>query len=391
MFPLQRFSLPGIVLYIIGSSSLFSQPVETPSTVNTSPSPSIQRFRAGGFEVVATSSSPTVRIRDVGNALQNLTARMFNPLPSDFPNPTLRLAPEGLGGLAPDEPYRIYAESRGAVGVVVRWDESTAFSTFCDALTEVWLTQIATYRQKSDNPVKIPDFLSRGLSLQLQVFLRPASRIFLQELGKQTPIIPLDDLFRTSSAEADSIEYRVNAFWLIELLNLNLGRPSIIREYYDGILVGNPPLESLQNFAPALRRDDPNLSLWWSVGFNELVRQDIRPVETRRESLARLARFSKFDLLIEGQAQSVNLRDISNYIDNDEVRRLLQMRLRELQQSLPRVHPVFQNASLALALVLQSTLESDEKARTEAIEALQKEWTAATRISATIDSVITSR
>lgn len=352
---------------------------------------SIQRFRAGGFEVIATTSRPTVRIRDVGNALQNLTARMFNQLPSDFPTPTLRLAPPGLGGLAPEEPYRIYAESRGVVGVVIRWEESTAFATFCDALAEAWLSQIATYRRQSEQPVKVPDFLSRGLSLHLQVSLRPASRLFLQELGKQTKLIPLPELFIPTSAEANTIDYRVNAFWLIELINLNLGRPSVIREYYEGILAGSPPLESLQNFAPALRRDDPQLSIWWSVGYNELVHQDLSPVETRRESIARLARFSKFDLIVEGQAQPVNLRDVAQYIDTDEVRRLVQMRLRELQQSLPRVHPVFQNASRALAVVLQSTLDGDEKTRDEAITALQSQWTAATRISATIDATISSR
>jgi len=362
-----------------------------PSTTMPVSVPSIQRFSAGGFNVVATSPGAAVRIRDVGNALQNLSARMFDRLPSDFPTPILRLAPPGMGGLAPEEPYRIYAESRGVVGAVLRWEESTAFATFCDALTEIWLTQIATYRRESDQPVKVPDFLVRGISLQLQVSLRPASRIFLQELGQETDPIPLSDLIIPNNADADTIKFRVASYWLIELINLNLGRPSVIRNYFEGVLTGTPPIESLQNFAPSLRSANDGLELWWAVGYNELVHQEVRPVETRRDSIERLARFSKFDLIVEGQARPVNLREVSEYVENDEVRRLVQMRLRELQQSLPRVHPVFQNASRALVVVLQATLDGDDKTRREAIKALQTEWTTATRISATIDPAITSR
>ncbi|MGF1531240.1 MAG: hypothetical protein ACFCU4_07755 [Puniceicoccaceae bacterium] len=351
----------------------------------------VERFNAGPFEVVSTSTEPAVRIRDVGNILASVVARYLPPQEFGSPRPVLRLAPPGAGGLAPDESYRLYEESRDQVGVVLRWDRSTAFSAFCDALTEVYLAQIAANQNPEFKFPDVPDFFVRAISLELQTSIRPSTRLFVQQLGQQVDILSLEDLVRSSHPEAESLQFRINAYWFVELISRTLGRPAIARDYFSSLLASSPPIESLQNFVPSLRGNDQSIAIWWAVGYNELVHSRASPVENRPDSIARLARMSKFDLIIEGRSESVNLQSVFKYAKNPEVKRLLQMRIRSLEESLPQVHPVFQNASRALLVVLQAIAAEQSQKHQEALDALRKEWATATRISLALDSAITSR
>lgn len=405
--PFQRFAILGFsFLFVVvrGQEESAPDPTEDPSAVEAvaesaapeepsapspteSAAPSVRSSkpetfegRVGTFDFVAADPASLQTARRIGRIVLDVCDELISAPDERIPTLSVKLVPDGRGDLD-QEQVRIYEDVAGDYGLAVAWNEDLSVSLFIEALTDSYLRQIAYTLGDRDRAEKIPGWLIAAGTLRAQVALRPALVEYLREFGREAPMLSLEELLADRSPGDLSATERIGAFWFLELITRTFDNRKRIRNFFDAVVAGGPPLEVLQSQTQENRSFVNGAEAWWVIGFQDLVHRQTGIVLSIERSGRQLYLLNRFELLDESGPAFTTAGGLWEYRKNPLVRRALSDRLQQIRQLIPRANPVFYNAFRSLGLQMQALLDDDRETFEASAEEFTKEIAVATALA----------
>ncbi|MEM0965741.1 MAG: hypothetical protein AAGJ81_06310 [Verrucomicrobiota bacterium] len=340
---------------IVSPRFVFSQELVQPPLA---PSPSVFEGSAGVFDFVAADQGSLQIARVIGRKVVEVCDELLTPPLERIPKIAVKLAPEGRGNLE-GESYLLYQDIAGDYGIAVNWTPELSISVFTKALVETYLKQIVFTVSDRRRAEEVPPWLIAGADLRVQVALRPSLIEYLRELGRDSPMVSLEE-FTTKKEFSDlTTADRIASFWFIELLIRSLPTDKELRNVFDSVVEGETAVDSLQKQAESRGGFSGGIEAWWVIGFQDLVHREtgiVLPIERTGKQLFLL---NRFELIEDGQPIFTDASGLWDYRDNPLIRQSATGRLAEIDAVLPRVNPIFYNAFRSLGLQFQALLDGD--------------------------------
>lgn len=343
-------------------------------TTRESTRPQVFEGRTGPFEFIAPDSLSLQSVRDIARLVLRTTDRLITLPDERLPRISVRLVPEGRGNLEEGELYRIYEDMIGDFGLAVSWQENLPVSLFCNLLTEVYLKQVVFTMANRETAELVPSWLIAAISLDVQVQLRPTLVEFLQYMGRNQPMVDLEDLFTPRSMEEISMSDRISAYWFVQLILRSMDSSQAVRDFFDQVIDRRNPLRVLQSTAQEAGRQPEELEAWWVIGYQDMIHSPSGFVESMERSRKRFSDLSRFEWIVDGRPRVATVGDLWEFRNVPVVAEEIDMRLRLVEGWLPRVNPIYYNSYQNLGLIFISILDNDEEAFTQHVDRMMDEW-----------------
>jgi len=382
MISLKKASLIFVVA-LLGQLSLDAQllnpevPQEDPPPTEK---PQVFEGRAGSFEFVAADQASLQIARRIGRKVLDVCDDLLTPPLERIPVIDVKLAPDGHGNLEGSS-HRLFQDIAGDYGLAVAWNENLSVALFTEALTESYLKQLVYTLSDRQRAEEVPPWLIAGASLRVQVALRPALVEYLKELGRNSPMVSLENLLNKRSLSELTPADRVASYWFIELARRQLDREKRIRNYFDTVVAGKPAAETLEQQSEDIRTFPNGIEGWWVIGFQDIVHRDNGIVLSLERTAKQLFILNRFELIDRGRPSFQTSTSLWELRENPVIQRAVSDRLRGIENVMPRANPVFYRAFGNLGLVFQSLLAGEREEYLQNSSDFEEELGIATKIA----------
>jgi len=374
------FALFGLgALLLTAQEGEDSAPAESAGTEEDE-APEVFEGRTGTFEFVAADPESLRAAGQIAREVLDTCDELLTPPIERIPVIAVKLVPDGRGNLE-GQTHRLFQDIAGDYGLAVAWNEDLSISLFTQLLTESYLKQLVYTLSDRQRAETVPPWLIAGAALRAQVGLRPALVEYLKELGREAPMIPLEELFgKTRMSELTATD-RIAAFWFLDLVSRQFDGSKRLRNFFDTVAAGRPAIETLEQQSEEVRSFPNGVEGWWVVGFQDLVHRETGIVQSLDRSAKLLLILNRFELVDRGRPVSTTATDLWDLRKNAAIQQAVSRRLGEIDLVLPRINPIYYNAFGSLGLVMKALLEGDEETYRQRSRDFEEELAVANRMA----------
>lgn len=370
---------PIIILACLGTSIVSGQLLVEPSE-SAPAKPQVFEGRAGVFEFVAADQASLQIARKIGREVIEVCNEILTPPLERIPIVAVKLAPDGKGNLD-GASHRLYQDIAGDYGLAISWNPQLSASLFVQALTESYLKQLVFTLSDVQRAEETPPWLIAGTSLRVQTILRPALVEYLKDLGRNLPMVSLEELVSKKEMGELTPADHIASYWFLQLVTNQLGNEKKIRNYFDTIVAGRPPLELLEQQSDRIRTFPNGVEGWWVIGFQDIVHRENGIVLSIERSARQLNMLNRFELIENNQPLYTMTEGLWVLRKDPVVKGAIEGRLRDVAMVLPRVNPLYYTAYQRLGLLFQSLLENDAEGFAEQVASFNEEFERANQIA----------
>ncbi len=318
------------------------------------------------YAVEAPDDASADLVLTMAQKMREITVRFFT-WPDHLPRPVeIQLVPAASANFT--DPYEVNWDPSGRFVAQVRWGPESKFSDTCLALGAVTLKSIVVWKDGTTFVDKTPDWLALAMGKMLEVSLKPAVAESLAqqaaELGNLGVVLSLRQITtaRGPFNEGEKSVLAVHAYWLARYLEQQCAGPAVAAALFTALAAGANPGLTISTAFPDQFHDVVEFELWWQVGYRDLMRTRIGPVETMAASRARLDRLAFVDLPSkDGAPKHTALSDAWTGREDKTVRDTLAAEVVAGPAMLLQINPVYHNAALSLLSALGKLHGDSEK------------------------------
>ncbi len=301
------------------------------------------------FVVEAPDQVSADRVLGMAQRMKEVTERYF-AWPDHAPAPIeIHLVPAPPADFT--GPFVVSVDHTGRYIALVRWGPDAKFSDTCLAIGAVTLKNIMIWKDGEAFGEKVPDWLGLALGRMLEASLKPPIAEFLAQQAAAMPVLSLRQITTAHGpfTEAEQQVLAVNAYWLARFLDQQCPKPALVTALFTTLAAGANPGTTITTAFPDNFDNVRDLELWWQVGYRDLMRTRVGPVESMAESRARLDLLEYVDLPVKDAApKRIRLVDAWSGRTNQSMRDLLAAEVVTGPDMLLQINPVYHNAALSL-------------------------------------------
>ena len=251
--------------------------------------------------------------------------------------------------------YVVNTDANGRSVALVRWGPDAKFSDTCLALGGVMLKNLVVWNNGAAFNDKVPDWLALALGKMLEVNLKPS---VVESLARQASELPVLSLRQITTAhgplnESEQQVLVVNGFWLARYLDQKCAKPALAAALFSTLSVGANPGTTITTAFPDNFDNVRDLEMWWQVGYRDLTRRLVGPVQSMADSRAALDRLEFVDLPTkDGAPKRTRLADAWAGRMDSTVRDALAAEVVGGPAMLLQINPAYRNAAISLLSAL---------------------------------------
>jgi len=342
------------------------------------------------FIVVGEDFGSARAVVDIADKMQTV-ARDYLEAPSTFNRKVeVRLVPPGK--YTEKQPYRLFEDSRGGVGVLIRWSDDTELNTVCEAIARSYLKYLTTFRFGKEASRDMPDWLELAMSLELRSRVRPGYVEYLSAQAKSQPLVGLRELLTAQSPyRKGRWPTELSAFWLLRHLQREAPEATLFAQFLNFCLSGRDNLELVVNSYRNRFSSPQEMESWWAVGYHFEISRRQNPFFSLEESRENLLNRAFVTVTLEDEEQRLTGQGLWAQREQVSVRRAVAGQLKALGADMTRVNPVYFNAHFALLRSYEALLKGELAVYEAANEDFLKDFKTASYLEEQTNQLLETR
>ncbi|MGJ8652948.1 MAG: hypothetical protein ACSHX8_06710 [Opitutaceae bacterium] len=256
--------------------------------------------------------------------------------------------------------HRLSIGAQGVVRLDYRWDKHVDLKSLCLQITEAYLSRYAFYHYGPNAPKNLSAWSVHALALESYLQLHPASIVKLVEDSAGKVPTKLADLLSTPVSEVVDVEFRSDAYYLLNAFLRSAKRP-VTRKLLDvslsGAVSGDQILQYVLPVSPIEAAIE--LETWWPMVREEALSYNSERFESMPESSAWIERMIDFESYTEGGNSKQNLRVLWAIRENADLRIIIESRRELIRLRLHATNPCYYNVAQSLGVCYDLMLQED--------------------------------